>query len=397
MRIESEWGMENKELKVKMIMLLALGAGGSASTLYYAQPMLSIIRTDLSAEISRVSLIPAFTQIGYAVGLFFLAPLGDRYNRKNIISIKLIMLIIALITSFFAKNINLLIGLNFIIGLMATAAQDFVPAAAILSKDESRGKSVGMVMTGLLLGILLSRVFSGAVSEVYGWRVVYLIGALFITMLLILSHKFLPDFPATTNESYKHLMKSLVVLWKKHSTLRQTTISQATLAIAFSAFWSTLAIILYDRYQLGPMMAGAFGIAGAAGTLAAPIAGRLSDKYGPYKISRIGSLIAVVFFALIFSINLFPKELQIILLIVSAIGFDFGIQTCLISHQTIVYGIDLNSRSRLNAILMTGMFIGMSLGAWLGGYVYGEGGIIGFAALATSSCALVLGFKMIKK
>ena len=389
--------MENKELKAKMIMLLALGAGISASTLYYAQPMLSIIRTDLNAEISRVSLIPAFTQIGYAVGLFFLAPLGDRYNRKSIISIKLIMLIVALITSFFAKNINLLIGLNFIIGLMATAAQDFVPAAAILSKDESRGKSVGMVMTGLLLGILLSRVFSGAVSEVYGWRVVYLIGALFITMLLILSHKFLPDFPATTNESYKHLMKSLVVLWKKHSTLRQTTISQATLAIAFSAFWSTLAIILYDRYQLGPMMAGAFGVAGAAGTMAAPIAGRLSDKYGPYRISRIGALIAVVFFALIFSINLFSKELQIILLIVSAIGFDFGIQTCLISHQTIVYGIDLNSRSRLNAILMTGMFIGMSLGAWLGGYVYGESGIIGFAALATSSCALVLGFKMIKK
>lgn len=389
--------MENKELKAKMIMLLALGAGISASTLYYAQPMLSIIRTDLNAEISRVSLIPAFTQIGYAVGLFFLAPLGDRYNRKSIISIKLIMLIVALITSFFAKNINLLIGLNFIIGLMATAAQDFVPAAAILSKDASRGKSVGMVMTGLLLGILLSRVFSGAVSEVYGWRVVYLVGALFITLLLILSHKFLPDFPSTTNESYKHLMKSLVVLWKKHSTLRQTTISQATLAIAFSAFWSTLAIMLYDRYQLGPMMAGAFGVAGAAGTMAAPIAGRLSDKYGPYRISRIGALIAVVFFALIFSINLFSKELQIILLIVSAIGFDFGIQTCLISHQTIVYGIDLNSRSRLNAILMTGMFIGMSLGAWLGGYVYGESGIIGFAALATSSCALVLGFKMIKK
>jgi predicted MFS family arabinose efflux permease len=280
---------------------------------------------------------------------------------------------------------------------MATAAQDFVPAAAILSREESRGKSVGMVMTGLLLGILLSRVFSGAVSETYGWRVVYLVGAIAIACLFVLSRKCLPNFEATSDASYKHLMKSLIALWKKHSDLRQATISQSILAIAFSAFWSTLAIMLLDRYQLGPMMAGAFGVAGAAGTMAAPIAGRLSDKYGPQRISRIGTMIAVLFFALLFPINYFPKEWQLLLLIISAIGFDFGIQTCLVSHQTIVYGLDLNSRSRLNAILMTGMFIGMSIGAWLGGYIYGESGIIGLAALATSSCAIVFCLKFFRK
>jgi len=389
--------MEKRELNAQMILLLALGAGVSVSTLYYAQPMLGIIREDLNAKISSVSLIPALTQMGYAVGLFFLAPLGDRYNRKKIISIKLIILMIALVTSFFSKNITVLIGINFIIGLMATAAQDFVPAAAILSREESRGKSVGMVMTGLLLGILLSRVFSGAVSETYGWRVVYLVGAIAIAFLFILTQKCLPDFQSTTDASYKHLMKSLIALWKKYSDLRQATISQAILAIAFSAFWSTLAIMLLDRYQLGPMMAGAFGVAGAAGTMAGPFGGRLSDKYGPQRISTMGAVIAVFFFALIFPINYFSKDLQIILLIVSAIGFDFGIQTCLVSHQTIVYGIDLNSRSRLNAILMTGMFIGMSIGAWLGGYVYGESGIIGLATLATFSCALVLCLKMVRK
>lgn len=389
--------MEKRELSSGLILLLALGAGISVSTLYYAQPMLGIIREDLNETISNVSLIPALTQMGYAVGIFFLAPLGDRYNRKNIISIKLVILMFALITSFFAKDINILISINFVIGLMATAAQDFVPAAAILSREQSRGKSIGMVMTGLLFGILLSRVFSGAVSEIYGWRIVYLIGAVSIAFLLILSQRYLPNFQATTDASYKHLMKSLASLWKKHSDLRQATIAQAILAVAFSAFWSTLAIILNDRYQFGPMLAGAFGVAGAAGTLAAPIAGRLSDKYGPQRISRIGTMIAVLFFALIFSIDLFSKELQIVLLIISAIGFDFGIQTCLVSHQTIVYGIDLNSRSRLNAILMTGMFIGMSLGAWLGGHVYGEHGIIGLATLTTFTCALVFLFKMIKK
>ena len=389
--------MEKKELNNKMILLLALGAGISVSTLYYAQPMLGIIKDDLNENISNVSLIPALTQMGYAVGVFFLGPLGDRFNRKNIISTKLVFLMLALIASYFAKNLTFLIGINFIIGLTATAAQDFVPAAAILSREESRGKSIGMVMTGLLFGILLSRVFSGAVSETYGWRVVYLIGAISIAFLLIISHMYLPDFKATTNSTYKQLMKSLVILWKKHSELRQATIAQAVLAIAFSAFWSTLAIMLSDRYQFGPMLAGAFGIAGAAGTLAAPIAGRLSDKYGPNKISRIGAVIAIISFALIFPINLFSKELQIVLLIISAIGFDFGIQTCLVSHQTIVYGIDLNSRSRLNAILMTGMFVGMSLGAWLGGFLYGEYGIMGLAALATFSCIFVYLFKAFKK
>ena len=389
--------MEKRELNGEIIVLLALGAGVSVSTLYYAQPMLGIIREDLNTNISSVSLIPSLTQMGYAIGIFFLAPLGDRYNRKNIISIKLILLILALIASFFARDISVLIGASFIIGLMATAAQDFVPAAAILSKEESRGKSVGMVMTGLLLGILLSRVFSGAVSENYGWRVVYLIGAVSIALLSILSRKYLPNFIPTTDASYKYLMKSLVVLWNKHTDLRHVAIQQAILAVAFSAFWSTLAVMLNDRYQLGPMMAGAFGIAGAAGTMAAPIAGRLSDKYGPQKISLIGTGIAVIFFALIFPINLISNDLQIFLLIVSAVGFDFGIQTCFISHQTIVYGIDLSARSRLNAILMSTMFIGMSVGAWLGGYLYGKSGIIGLTALATASCLFVFILKLIKR
>ncbi len=389
--------MEKKELNNKMIFLLALGAGISVSTLYYAQPMLGIIREDLNENISNVSLIPALTQLGYAAGGFFLGPLGDRFNRKSIISIKLILLLIALVISFFAKDLNVLIVISFLIGLTATAAQDFVPAAAILSREESRGKSIGMVMTGLLFGILLSRVFSGAVSENYGWRIVYLIGAVSIVFLLAVTQKYLPNFPATTNATYKHLMKSLVLLWKKHSELRKATISQAILAVAFSAFWSTLAIMLSDRYQFGPMLAGAFGIAGAAGTLAAPIAGRLSDIYGPEKISRIGVMIAIISFALLFPINYFSKDLQILLLILSAVGFDFGIQTSLVSHQTIVYGIDLNSRSRLNSILMTGMFIGMSLGAWSGGYLYGEYGMIGLTSLATGCCVLVYILKIFKK
>lgn len=382
------------ELNKSLIFLLAVGAGVSVSALYYAQPMLSVIRDDLKVSIEMVGFIPSMTQIGYALGLFFLAPLGDRYNRKKIINIKLFFLLTALVMSFFATNIWWIVLSSFFIGLLATAAQDYVPAAAILSKDNERGKNVGMAMTGLLLGILLSRVLSGSISEHYGWRVVYLFGALLVLILMMLTKKFLPDFQPTTKDSYKKLIVSMFDLIKKYPEVKSVTLSQGLLAISFSAFWSTLSVILFERYQMGPMTAGAFGLAGAAGTMAAPIAGRLSDRYGAMIISRIGSFIACLSFALLFSLDFFSLSTQVILLVVCAIGFDFGIQASLISHQSIIYGLDPMARSRLNALLMTGMFIGMSVGASLGSIFFARFGLYGFAFLTTFSTLLVVLIKM---
>lgn len=391
--------LEVQEIKLSksLILLLAIGAGVSVSSLYYAQPMLSTIRDDLNISMEHAGLIPSMTQIGYALGLFFLAPLGDRFNRKKIINIKLLLLMSALLMSFYAPAIGWMLVASFFIGLVSTAAQDYVPAAAILSKDHERGKNVGMVMTGLLLGILLSRVLSGSISEQFGWRVVYLFGAGLMMGLLLLTKKFMPDFSPTTNESYKNLIISMFELVRKHPAVKSVTLSQALLAVAFSAFWSTLSLILFERYQMGPMSAGAFGLAGAAGTMAAPIAGRLSDKYGAAIISKVGSTIACLSFALLFFLDFFSMSTQIILLVICAIGFDFGIQASLISHQSIIYGLDPMARSRLNALLMTGMFIGMSVGASLGSIFFANFGLIGFASLTTLSTFVVVLLKTLKK
>lgn len=391
--------VEVQEIKLNrsLILLLAIGAGVSVSSLYYAQPMLSTIRDELHISMELAGFIPSMTQIGYALGLFFLAPLGDRFNRKKIINIKLVFLMSALLMSFYAPAVGWLLVASFFIGLVSTAAQDYVPAAAILSKDHERGKNVGMVMTGLLLGILLSRVLSGSISQQFGWRVVYLFGAGLMMGLLLLTKKYMPDFSPTTKESYKNLILSMFELIKKYPAVKSVTLSQALLAIAFSAFWSTLSLILFERYQMGPMSAGAFGLAGAAGTLAAPIAGRLSDKYGAAIISKIGSSIACLSFALLFFLDYFSMSTQIILLVICAIGFDFGIQASLISHQSIIYGLDPLARSRLNALLMTGMFIGMSLGASLGSIFFAKFGLMGFATLTTLATFLVVILKTFKK
>lgn len=385
------------KLNRSLILLLAIGAGVSVSSLYYAQPMLSTIRDELHISMELAGFIPSMTQIGYALGLFFLAPLGDRFNRKKIINIKLVFLMSALLMSFYAPAVGWLFVASFFIGLVSTAAQDYVPAAAILSKDHERGKNVGMVMTGLLLGILLSRVLSGSISQQFGWRVVYLFGAGLMMGLLLLTKKYMPDFSPTTKESYKNLILSMFDLIKKYPAVKSVTLSQALLAVAFSAFWSTLSLILFERYQMGPMSAGAFGLAGAAGTLAAPIAGRLSDKYGAAIISKIGSSIACLSFALLFFLDFFSMSTQIILLVICAIGFDFGIQASLISHQSIIYGLDPLARSRLNALLMTGMFIGMSLGASLGSIFFAKFGLMGFATLTTLATFLVVILKTFKK
>lgn len=391
--------VEVQEIKLNrsLILLLAIGAGVSVSSLYYAQPMLSTIRDELHISMELAGFIPSMTQIGYALGLFFLAPLGDRFNRKKIINIKLVFLMSALLMSFYAPAVGWLLVASFFIGLVSTAAQDYVPAAAILSRDHERGKNVGMVMTGLLLGILLSRVLSGSISQQFGWRVVYLFGAGLMMGLLLLTKKYMPDFSPTTKESYKNLISSMFELIKKYPAVKLVTLSQALLAVAFSAFWSTLSLILFERYQMGPMSAGAFGLAGAAGTLAAPIAGRLSDKYGAAIISKIGSSIACLSFALLFFLDFFSMSTQIILLVICAIGFDFGIQASLISHQSIIYGLDPLARSRLNALLMTGMFIGMSLGASLGSIFFAKFGLMGFATLTTLATFLVVILKTFKK
>jgi len=379
------------DLPATLVLLLASGAGLAVATLYYNQPMLGVLGSQLAGRHALIGWIPSLTQFGYALGLLFLAPLGDRYDRRRIILIKSAALALALLGAGIAPDATTLLWACVPLGLAATMAQDIVPAAAALAPAQHRGRVIGMVMTGLLLGILLSRVVAGLVAEHFGWRVMFLAASASIVMLTLALWRGLPTQHPVVRVGYGELLGSLAVLWQRHAALRRAALAQSLLAIGFSAFWSTLAVMLHaEPFKLGAGAAGAFGLAGAAGALAAPFAGRLVDRFGPARLVRFTVGLAAASFAAMGLLPLLGPNASLALLALTAIGFDLGVQASLICHQSIIYGLDPEARSRLNAVLMVSLFIGMTMGSSLGNLALQLSGWGGVTVLATGAAVLAL-------
>ena len=367
-----------------VIFILALGAGFSVAALYYAQPLLPLMGADLHLSIEGMGLVPTLTQAGYALGILFLLPLGDRHDRRTLILLKSAALALFLLGCSLTGSLHSLLLVSLLMGMAATMAQDIVPAAAILAPEGKQGKTVGTVMTGLLLGILLSRTVSGVVGDAFGWRVMYQLAAASIAMIGVVLWAVLPRFTAHSTLSYPALMRSMEQLWRRYPALRRAALAQGFLSVAFSAFWSTLAVMLLERFHLGSAVAGGYGIAGAAGALAAPLAGGLADKLGAGKVTQLGALMVTVSFALMFLMPALGVHGQLILIALAAVGFDLGLQSSLVAHQNLVYSLEPQARGRLNALLFTVIFIGMALGSALGSKIYTLTGWSGVVALATA-------------
>jgi predicted MFS family arabinose efflux permease len=381
-------------LSAGLVWLLAVGAGLAVGALYYSQPMLGVMAASLGASSTDIGWVPTLTQLGYASGIFFLAPLGDRHDRRRIILVKAVLLTGALLLSALAPGLHVLWGASLALGLTATLAQDIVPSAATLAPEAQRGRIVGTVMTGLLLGILLSRVVSGVLAEGLGWRLVYALAALSMAVFAGVAWRTLPRVQPSTQLSYGALLMSLAELWQRHGVLRRAALAQGLLAVGFSAFWSTLAVMLHAApWQVGSAVAGCFGLAGAAGALAATVVGRLTDRQGPLQVTRWGAGLAALSFGAMGLITALPASAQLWALGLATVGFDLGVQATLVSHQTLVYGIDPAARSRLNALLFTGMFAGMASGAALGSMMLATWGWLGVVALATSSAVAAWGVR----
>lgn len=380
-----------------VIFVLALGAGFSVAAIYYAQPLLPLIGQDLHLNITGMGLVPTLTQAGYALGILFLLPLGDRYDRRTLILLKSLSLAVLLLACSFIGQLHSLLLVCLLMGMAATMAQDIVPAAAILAPEGKQGKTVGTVMTGLLLGILLSRTVSGLVGEAFGWREMYQLAAVSIAVISAIMWKVLPRFAAHSTLNYPSLMISMAQLWQRYPTLRRAALAQGFLSIAFSAFWSTLAVMLSEHYHMGSAVAGAFGIAGAAGALAAPLAGHLADKVGAEKVTQLGALLVTLSFSMMFLLPALPVHGQWLLIALSAVGFDLGLQSSLVAHQNLVYSLEPQARGRLNALLFTLVFIGMALGSVLGSQVYRVANWEGVVGLATLSGMIALAIRLTGK
>lgn len=370
-----------------IIFILALGAGFSVASIYYAQPLLPLMGANLHLTVEGMGLVPTLTQAGYALGILFLLPLGDRHDRRRLILVKSALLALLLLLCSLTGQLSSLLVVSLLIGMAATMAQDIVPAAAILAPAGKQGKMVGTVMTGLLLGILLSRTVSGVVGAVFGWRVMYQAAAVSVALIGLVMWRVLPRFAIHSTLSYPQLMASMAHLWQRYPALRRAALAQGALSVAFSAFWSTLAVMLSEHYHMGSAVAGGFGIAGAGG---------LADKFGAGKVTQMGAALVTVSFALMFILPLLPLHGQLALIALSAIGFDLGLQSSLVAHQNLVYGLEPQARGRLNALLFTVVFIGMSLGSVLGSKLYVLAGWNGVVTLAVVSGAIALAIRLLE-
>jgi len=355
------------EMSRFLIMLMSIACGVSAANLYYSQPLLEEFSRFFNVSSSMIGIAAVLIQIGYALGLVFIVPLGDIKERRGLIMTMLFCSVIALISLSIASNIWWLLVSSLLVGLTSITPMLIVPLVAHLAKPAERGQVIGKVMSGLLIGILLSRVFSGIIGSALGWQAVYRIAAAMMVLLILIFNLWVPKSLPDTVMSYGKLLKSLAELLQNQPLLKEASLIGAMMFATFSAFWTTLSFLLKSPvYNLGAQAAGLFGLVGVVGALAASIVGRAADKRSPrftLTIAIILSALSYICF-LIFGYQMWGLISGVILL-------DLGIQSGQISNQARINTLDATARSRNNAVYMTFYFCGGALGSLLGTFFWG--------------------------
>ncbi|MGI8751711.1 MAG: MFS transporter [Acidimicrobiales bacterium] len=374
-------------LSGRLVAIFAVSCGLSAANLYYAQPLLHTIAAALHCGSGEAGLVVTASQIGYAVGLAFLVPVGDIISRRRVTPAVLLITAAALVASALAPTITVLIAVAVVVGLGSVAAQILIPFAASLADDDSRGQVVGTVMSGLLLGILLARTLAGLIAGAAGWRVVYAAAAVLMVGLAAALATSLPREQPRATLPYPQLLRSSLTLWAHEPLLRRRGYLGGLGFAAFSVFWTTIAFLLAGPpYHYGTIVIGLFGLVGAAGALCASFAGRLADR----GRSRPATATFAVLVAASFLPIWFGRH-SLAALIVGIIALDIGVQGLQVTNQSLIYGLAPETRSRITSVYMVMYFAGGALGSAVGGAVYDRdgwagicvvGAVIGTVALA---------------
>ncbi len=378
--------MQSIKLSKSTLWLMTISSGLVVANIYYNQPLLSLIAADFGIGEAAAGKIPVLTQMGYACGLLFIVPLGDKVWRRKLVLLDLFVVIGCLLWICFAKEFWMLCVANFILGVASVVPQLFVPMAAELSTPEKRSSNIGMVMSGLLLGILLSRMLSGVVGDLWGWRMMYMIAVVLMVLTWIGIYRLLPDPTPNFKGSYSSLLRSVLELAKKHPLLRLASFRGAMAFAGMSAVFTTLIFHLEGPpFHVGATVVGSFGIVGAVGALAAASVGRFTRKWSNYKVILAALLVLLLSWGFTFGAGHTYWGL-----VVGIILLDLGLQASHIMNQTDFFAIDSKATNRLNTVYMVSYFIGGSLGTLAASWAWQHGEWIGVCIVGFTFNALAL-------
>jgi predicted MFS family arabinose efflux permease len=349
-----------------LLYLFAITAGSSVGNLFSCQPILPLLQDAFHVSARQIGWVPTATQIGYALGILFIVPLGDMVSRRKLLLVMMSLMTLASLALALAPTYPALLVASAVLGAVSIATQILTPLTAQLSDEASRGRHMGIIISGMLLGVLLSRTIAGYLAGAFGWTSVYFFAAGLSAILTVALAATVPNTDIQYKGTYAALMRSLYDLVKRHATLRESMLFGALFFAAFNAFWATLDFLLLEPpFRYGAREAGLFGLIGAAGAFVAPVAGRVADKRDPRVTIGLGAAVS----ALAFGAMWLGQSVLWVLIIGTAL-MDMGIQAGHVTNQTRIYALDPASRSRFATIYVFSYFVGGAVGSATGSWAF---------------------------
>lgn len=372
--------------------VMAAACGTSAANIYYNSPLLESFSQYFHCTESQAGLIATASQVGYGIGLLLFVPLGDLLERRRVVLTLTYLCMILLAATATSPNLTTLIILQGLVGITAMSAQLLIPLAVDLTPENRRGHTVGLLLAGLLCGLLMARVLGGLVADHFGhWQAVFTMATGLMLLTGLALQITLPHRPPNLSLSYGRLMASLIDLVRSQPVLRRASYISGLSFASFMIFWTALSFLMREVFHRGATEAGLFGIVGLAGALAAPIAGKLSDRRGPRFTTTVAMLSTIAAFLLM------AGWVSIAGLVVGVLLMDLGVQSVQVAAQSRVIALVPEARSRLNTVYMVARFIGGAIGSAVGATAYAHGGWTATCAAAVFALLVALSIHLTER
>lgn len=373
-------------LSPALILLMSVATGLAVASNYYAQPLLDTIARAFDLSASSAGFIVTAAQLGYAAGLLFLVPLGDMFERRMLIVSMTLLAAGGMLITASSQSLTMMIIGTALTGLFSVVAQILVPLAATLASPEKRGKVVGTIMSGLLLGILLARTVAGLLASLGGWRTVYWVASVLMVIMALALWRGLPKVKQENHLNYPQLLASVFSLFTRDKLLRTRAILGCLTFANFSILWTSMAFLLAaPPFNYSEGVIGLFGLAGAAGALGARPAGGLADKGKSHMTTSAGLVLLLLSWAAIWY-----GHVSVLALIIGILVLDLTVQGVHITNQTVIYRVKPDARNRLTAGYMTSYFIGGAAGSLISASAWQHAGWTGVCAIGAIVAAINL-------